>query len=123
MNLKRMFFLTFSLNPRIDNLNKTIHLLYMFQQHEHHHTHINDRCNLVFEVEKTDSHHMNVIQFFCFKLPILSISNRSINLCNIECVWNVMTQSKFRSFCDHKTAPSIFLYSCRRKWFLHSCCM
>lgn len=34
-----------------------------------------------------------------------------------------MIQSKFRSFCDHSTAPSIFLYSCCRKWFLQSDCI
>lgn len=50
-------------------------------------------------------------------------SNLNMNLCKIECVWNVITQSRFLSFLDHKTAPSIFLYSCCRKWFLQRDCI
>lgn len=47
-----------------------------------------------------------------------SISKRNINLCSIECVWNVITQFRFLSFLEESVAPSIFLYSCCKKWVL-----
>lgn len=49
-----------------------------------------------------------------------SISKRNINRCNMEWVWNVTPQFRFRSFCDQTSAPSIFLYINWEKWFLHN---
>lgn len=51
---------------------------------------------------------------------ILSLSNRNMNLCRTVRVWNVTVQSKFLSFLDINTAPSICWYIPCMKRVLHN---
>lgn len=89
--------------------------------HGHHHKQTNDRYSL------TKACRTWTVEIIGWNTEHLINGSDStylnINLCKIEWVWKVISQSRFLSFWLINVAPSTFLYSCLKNVFLHSWCM